>query len=150
MISTAEQFMEVQMRWLKFGSLACIVALLIAIPSAEGRQATTTPPAPGVSEGQKIGTIIKTAVTTAAPGISGFLSLLDTIWTGLGKSATDKVSKTTVTQEANKPAVVTAAKQPQVSAQQAIQPIGKVSDELAVIGRFLGPSVVATQYLIVV
>jgi hypothetical protein len=128
--------------------LSCSLLVLLFVPATANPQAT--PPAPGVSEGQKIGTIIKTAVSTAAPGISGILSVLDTIWSNLTKPNQDKATKAEVKTAAQSPAVQNAAKQPQVNAQVAIQPISKVSDELAVIGRFLGPSVTATQYLIVI
>jgi isoleucyl-tRNA synthetase len=104
-------------------------------------------PAPGVSEGQKIGTIIKTAISTAAPGIS---SILDLIWGHLGDPTKTSAKKTDLQTAANNPQAQDAAKkQTQAAAQQAIQPISKVSDELAVINRFLGPSVTATGYLIV-
>jgi len=127
--------------------------LLIVAPDTASPQAAP-PPAPGVSEGQKIGTIIKTAISTAAPGISSILSLVDTIFANRSNTNSNKATLPELQAAAKTAPVQTAAKEtvqkPTVAAQQAIQPIGKVSDELAVIGRFLSPSVTATQYLIVI
>jgi hypothetical protein len=130
--------------------LVCSFLVVLIVPVTAHTQAPATP-APGVAIGQKIGTIVKTAVSTASPGISGLLSLLDSIWTSLGKSSSDKVSATDAKAAAStKPAVAAAVKAPAIAAQQAIQPIGKVSDEIGVVARFLGPSVKATQNLIVI
>lgn len=125
------------------GVFCGVLLLILVVPLRSQAPA----PVPGVSEGQKIGTIIKTAITTAAPGISSFMSIFDTVLSAIGKN---KASKDDVTTAATKPAVQAAAKQPQVNAQQAILPISKVSDELGVINKFLNPSVTASQYLIIV
>ncbi len=129
----------------KYRAAICLGLLLITSTNSTPQVPTPTP-APGVETGQKIGTIIKTAISTAAPGVS---SILDLLWTHLPKPADDKAKKTDL-QQAAQAQNAPVKQQAVASAQQQLQPISKLSDELAVINRFLGPSVMATQDLIVI
>ncbi len=125
----------------KSQTIICSLFLLILVPVA----ATPQAPPPGVSTGQKIGTIIKDAITTVAPGVS---SILDLIWSHLSKPS-DTTAKKTDLQQAAQVSDTQAKQQAVAAAQKQLQPVSNVSDELSVIGRFLGPSVLATQDLIV-
>jgi hypothetical protein len=120
--------------------LVCIITV-----GTRAHQSAAPTPAPGVAEGQKIGTIIKSAITTAAPGIS---SILDLVWSHLSKPTADKATKTEL-QTAAKATPDSVEEKTQAAIQTKIQPVGQVADELAVIAKFLGPTSKATQYLIV-
>jgi len=133
--------------------LACFI-LAFSIPLASAPQAGSSTPAPGVATGEKIGNVIKAAITTAVPGVS---SILDLIWSKRANPVADKEKKTEAQQKSDLSA---GAQNPDVqkkvqadfvaAAQQRIQPIGKVSAELAVLNRFLEPSVEASGRLIAI
>jgi len=129
--------------------LVCLplsITLLLGTLTRAQTNSTTQQPLPGVSEGQKIGTIIKTAITTAAPAIP---SILDTLFGFLNKpKPTDKATKEELQTAANNNQKTLNSKTV-AGTQKAIQPIQQVSDELEQIARFLEPSTTATQFLIV-
>lgn len=136
------------------GALACFeVAFSIPLVNATPQAASSTP-APGIATGQKIGNIIKTAISTVAPGIS---QIADIFWKGRTNPGTDNTKKTEAQQQADLNA---GAKKPEVqkqvqdqfvvAAQQKIQPVGEVAAELGVLNLFLEPSVNASQYVIVI
>jgi hypothetical protein len=131
-----------------FRRTVIIVALCLWVPlsSIPGyAQAAPATPAPGEATGQKIGTIIKTAIQTALPGVSSLISLLFP-----GKSDSDKVKvadvKTTASAADTQKALqqqITAAIQPK------LQPVSQVASELQVVSLFTLPSVEATKYIAV-
>lgn len=126
----------------------CCLLLTVLLSGMFSQGQTPGTPAPGVDTGQKIGTIIKTAISTAAPGVS---SILDLIWSHLSNPSSDKAKKTDLQKAATNQSTTDSIKQKTVAnAQVQLQPISKLSDELAVINRFLAPSVTATQNLIVI
>jgi hypothetical protein len=124
-----------------------VVVVALGAPARSQQPAQPAAPAPGVSTGQKIGNIIKAAISTAAPAAT---SVLETIWNFLKKPTDSSASKTDLKAAAQNPqAQKTVAQQSQAAAQQQLQPISQVSSELGVINEFLSPSVNATQQLIV-
>jgi hypothetical protein len=99
---------------------------------------------PGVATGEKIGNIVKAAVSTALPGLSG---ILDLIWSKSGKQPGDAAKKT----DLDKTAADKAVKDEIMKAIQGkLQPVSKVADELGVVQRFLDPCVTATQELVTI
>src|SRR5574338_1349138 len=83
-----------------------LVVAFLAI-SSNGRPQATNTPAPGVETGQKIGTIIKTAISTAAPGLEQILNL---IWSHSTDSNKDKATKADLQQAAKASDVQNTAK----------------------------------------
>jgi len=125
------------------GSLLVLTAIASSLARSEPQ---TTAPAPGVVTGQKIGNVIKTAITTAVPALS---TLLDLIWSHSSKANSDSAKKTELQDSAKKPDTQVEANQKIIGPiQEKLQPIGQVADELAVIEQFLDPCVTATGYLI--
>jgi hypothetical protein len=91
---------------------------------------------PGVAEGEKIGNIVKSAVTTAFPVVEKFVDL---VW----PKGKDKIKKDEL--ETN---VKEVRQKLLADAQGKIQPIEKIVNELATINKFLSPSVKANDNLI--
>ena len=120
---------------MKRASIVVAIACIVCVTTVTRAQA---PPAPGVSTGEKIGNVVKTAITTAFPAVK---DIVDLIWTK--KPTTDnKVSKDqlqTATESAKKDVqtAITAAIQPKLT------PLARVSGELATVDKFLQPTVVA-------
>lgn len=118
-------------------TISSLIVVFVGVHSASAAQA----PAPGVAAGERIGNVVRTAISTAAPGLG---SLLDLIWGRLGNPNANKATKAEL-----KTAGDPVSTQIKVSAQQAITPLGRVADELAVIVQYLDPTVTASQNLIV-
>src|ERR1700733_5619281 len=105
--------------------------------------AQDTPPPAGVDTGKKIGTIVKTAIDTALPGVTtGISTIADLIWKNKS-SNNEKIKKPELDEAVKKTRteLITAA-------QKQIQPVGQVADELALLGKFLTPSVEANVNII--
>lgn len=122
------------------GALACFLLAFSMHVAIAAPQAASSTPAPGVATGQKIGNIIKTAISTVAPGIS---QIADIFWKGRANPGTDNTKKTEAQQKtdieqgAQKPDVQKQAQdQFVVAAQQKIQPVGEVAAELGVLTLF--------------
>jgi hypothetical protein len=134
-------------------SLVAVTVLLLVTsiatsPKAQSAAATTPAPtpAPGVAEGQKIGNIVKSAITTAAPGLS---SLLDLIWGALKKPDTDKATKADL-KTASTQVQTKATTDAVAAAQEKVQDVTKISDEIGVITKFLNPAVTVSPYLTII
>jgi len=117
-------------------TLILFAALLLHSPTPSRAQ----DPPPGTSTGQKIGTIISTAINTALPGVTAILGLLPKKSNGQPK---DSVKPDEV-----KTAVETARKQLLAAALDNLKPVNAVSEELSTLNKFLTPTVVANENLI--
>ncbi len=142
--------MEDRLKLLRSCLIAVAVLTLITSnatsPEAQSTTTTTATPAPGVAEGQKIGTIVKTAITTAAPAVS---TILDLIWGVIKKPDSAKVSKSEVTDAGGK-IQAKATSDSIVAGQQKMQDVTVISDEIGVITKFLSPAATVTPYLAVI
>jgi hypothetical protein len=120
--------------------------LLIAISAAVSAQTNTTAAdtnAPGVTTGQRIGNIVKAAVTTAFPAVS---TVLDAILSKTKNGDSNKVSTSDLKSAATSSAVKTdVSAKAQSGAAQAIAPIGLIAGELQTVNSFLAPTVLAND-----
>ena len=105
---------------------------------------TPTPTAP--STGQRIGSIIKDAISTAFPGVSGIEGLISTIWKAKPTTATkiDQPQLTTAvtsSQDAIKKSIV-------AQAQQNLKGLDAIATELQVVSQFGVPTTTASGDII--
>jgi hypothetical protein len=119
--------------------IATIMLFGVVVLHAPSASTAQNPP-PGTSTGQKIGTIVSTAITTALPGFKTILDLLPKKNNGQPK---DNVRPDEV-----KAAVETARTQLLSAALDKLKPVNEVSGELLTLSKFLTPTVVANENLI--
>ena len=91
--------------------------------------------------GQRIGNVVKAAITTAFPAVS---TVLDSIMKATPNSSDKKVSTSDV-KKATTDTLTATDKATQAKAQAAIAPVGQVGAELATVNLFLSPSVEANN-----
>ncbi len=122
--------MQVSAATPRVGLALCLILLVVAPPADTQKPATAAQ-----QTGEKIGTIVKTAIDTAFPAVS---SLMKLIWPG-GKNS-DKKTKKEVQDDIEK---VQADLKKQVMTK--LQPAAQISEELGVIQEFGRTSVKAGQ-----
>lgn len=124
---------------------SCTVAILL-LGSVHSSAQNTPSPAPGVATGEKIGNTIKSAITTALPGLS---SLVELLFSHSSKPQAQSASKSDLKQAADSADAQKQYKQVfEAAVQQKLQPLGRVADEIDVLNRFLEPTITASSYLI--
>lgn len=120
------------------GLLSAVVAVFVLSSVC----LTAQDPPPGTATGKKIGTIVKTAIDTALPGVT---TLIEAIWGP--RKADDKIKKDELAK-----AVDAAKKQLQdeftKKAQTNLRPVQQVSAELQVLRQVLQPSVFAQEQIL--
>lgn len=124
-----------------------ILCLLIVPNRGITLAQTSSSPAPSTpSTGQRIGTIIKDAISTAFPGVSGIGGLIDAIWSHK-PNKDDKVTKPQL-QTATTNAQDELKKQIVAQAQQKLMPLSQVAEELQAVSLFGVPTTTASQDII--
>lgn len=115
---------------------------------AQAVKPPATPAAPAApSAGQRIGTVIKDAISTAFPGVAGIGGLIDAIWQKKPATKDNKVDENQLTtavtnsQDAIKKSVV-------AQAQQKLVPLAEVADELQIVSQFGVPTVTASENVV--
>ena len=126
------------MNRIRVSSVALLFVLTSLMPFA---MQSPTAPAPGTDTGQKIGTIVKTAIDTALPAVG---SLINLFWK---KGDGDKQTKQELQANIDK-SQADLKKQFANKAQEKLKPVADVASELLVVGRFLEPATLAHEAVI--